>query len=85
MYTVRLQIDLDKVCNKYPQKDKKAIFAAIKGLEINPRPIGAIKLSGRDGYRLRVGDYRIVYCIQDRELLILIVDLDHRADIYKKR
>lgn len=85
MYKVRLEVDLAKVCRKFPQKDKEAIFKAIKSLEINPRPNGAIKLAGRDGYRMRVGDYRIIYHIKDRELLVLVVDIDGRADIYKKR
>ncbi|MCE5317347.1 MAG: type II toxin-antitoxin system RelE/ParE family toxin [Parachlamydia sp.] len=85
MYNVRLEVDLAKICKKFPLKDKEAIFEAIKSLEINPRPNGVIKLAGRDGYRMRVGDYRIIYHIKDRELLVLVVDIDGRADIYKKR
>lgn len=84
MYKVRLEIDLYKICKKYPQKDKEAIFEALKSLETNPRPNGAIKLSGREGYRIRVGNYRIVYHIQDKELLVLVIALDNRADVYRK-
>lgn len=85
MYTVRLEVNLAKSCRKYPQKDRLAIFAALKDLETNPRPNGVTKLSGREGYRIRVGNYRIIYLIQDKELLVIVIDLDNRADIYKKR
>lgn len=85
MYKVRLEVNLDKVCKKFPQKDKKAILEILQSLEHNPRPIGAIKLTGRDGYRVRAGDYRIIYQIKDKELLVLVIDIDNRADIYKKR
>lgn len=83
-YIVKLEINLNKICKKYSLKDRQAIFEAIKNLEIDPRPNGAIKLSGREGYRIRVGDYRIVYQIKDKELLVLVIDLDTRADIHKK-
>lgn len=85
MYEVRLEINLEKICKKYPQKDKEVIFEILKSLELNPRPMGAIKLSGREGYRIRVGNYRIIYQIKDQELLVLVIDLDTRADVYKKR
>ncbi len=65
MYTVKLEINLTKICKKYSLKDKEAIFKALKALELDPRPIGAIKFSGRDGYRIRVGDYRIIYHIKE--------------------
>lgn len=85
MYKIKLAVNLDKICKKYPLKDKKMIVEVLESLEENPRPIGAIKLSGRDGYRIRVGDYRIIYHIKDKELLVLVIDIDSRADIYKKR
>ena len=51
-------------------------------LENNPRPIGYLKLKGRDAYRIRVADYRIIYEIFDDILLIDIINLGHRKDIY---
>jgi mRNA interferase RelE/StbE len=48
----------------------------------NPRPNGCKKLKGRDGYRIRVSDYRIIYEIQDNVLLVDVIDLGHRKDIY---
>lgn len=84
MYKVRLGLNLDKICSKYPHNDKKAIYEAIKDLGTNPRPMGSKKLSGRDGYRIRVGNYRIIYQIKDEELLVLVIDLDNRSNIYRK-
>jgi len=55
---------------------------AIYKLAENPRPQGCKKLKGRDGYRIRVGNYRIIYDIFDAELLVDIIALGHRKDIY---
>ena len=58
------------------------IKQAIINLEKEPRPTGYIKLKGRDAYRIRVADYRIIYEIFDDMLLIDIINLGHRKDIY---
>lgn len=56
----------------------------IDGLAENPRPQGIKKLAGEeDLYRLRVGDYRIIYQIQEKRLLVLVVGVGHRADVYR--
>mgnify|MGYP001146854820 CR=1 FL=1 len=49
----------------------------------DPRPPAARKLQGRDGYRVRVGDYRILYTIDDGVLLVVIVTVGHRRDVYR--
>ncbi|MEP6803906.1 MAG: type II toxin-antitoxin system RelE/ParE family toxin [Flavobacterium sp.] len=49
----------------------------------DPRPNGCKKLKGRSGYRIRIGDYRVIYEIFDGDLLIDVVDLGHRKDIYE--
>lgn len=86
MYTLKYAIDVDKTCKKYPRRDKEAIVVALEKLRDNPRPDGVVKLSGnREGYRLRVGDYRIIYRIQDKELIVLVIDIENRATVYKKR
>ena len=59
------------------------IKAAIYSLANDPRPQGYKKLKGRDGYRIRVADYRIIYDIIDNELLVDVIDLGHRKDIYE--
>jgi mRNA interferase RelE/StbE len=70
---------LKKVSEPYYSKIKIQILK----LAENPRPQGYEKLKGRDGYRIRVGDYRIIYDIFDDELMIDVVALGHRRDIYK--
>jgi len=56
----------------------------IDALAENPRPPGSLKLQGNDElYRVRVGDYRIIYQIQDRVLLVLVVEIGNRRDIYR--
>jgi mRNA interferase RelE/StbE len=57
---------------------------AIALLASNPRPPGAKKLRTRDAYRVRVGDYRIIYTIEDDVLLIVVLALGHRQGIYGK-
>jgi mRNA interferase RelE/StbE len=59
------------------------VITAIRKLAINPRPAGVKKLAGREAWRIRVGDYRIIYEINDVELTILVVDLGHRHEIYR--
>jgi mRNA interferase RelE/StbE len=58
------------------------IFDAINNLGYDPSPFGYIKLKGRDGYRIRAGNYRVIYDIFDSELLIDIIELGNRKDIY---
>lgn len=63
---------------------RKRIVAKIDALQSDPRPTGCKKLQGeRDVYRIRIGDYRVVYQIRDKELLILIVRVGHRGEIYR--
>lgn len=59
-------------------------MAAIDDLAINPRAAGAAKLAGRDDFRIRVGDYRIVYAVDDRNLLVVIARIAHRRDVYRR-
>ena len=59
------------------------IQGAISLLAKDPRPPASRPLRGRDGYRLRVGDYRIIYTIDDRVLLIVVVTFGHRRDVYQ--
>jgi mRNA interferase RelE/StbE len=61
------------------------IISEINSLIENPRPVGAVKLTGSDNlFRVRIGDYRIIYAIEDDLLVILIVEVGHRREIYRK-
>jgi mRNA interferase RelE/StbE len=70
---------LEKINEPYFSNIKKAIYNLVD----NPRPPGCKKLQGRDSYRIRVGDYRIIYNIFDKELVVDVVALGHRKDIYQ--
>jgi mRNA interferase RelE/StbE len=65
------------------KKDRQRIVAAIRGLADDPRPSGCRKLSGRDKYRIRCSDYRVVYSVQDVILVVTIVRVGHRSDVYR--
>ena len=63
---------------------RERIRAAIDGLAENPRPSGAVKLAGRDDYRVRVGDYRIVYAVDGAERLVVVARIAHRREVYRR-
>lgn len=65
-----------------PDKDLSSILKCIEILSKNPRKNGSKKLTGQDRYRYRVGKYRIIYSIEDDELIILIIKVGHRKSIY---
>lgn len=68
------------------EKLQGRIFAAIEALEEEPRPSGVTKLSGSDDqYRVRVGDFRIIYQVQDAVLVVVVVKVGNRREVYKKR
>jgi mRNA interferase RelE/StbE len=67
------------------KKDAGRIVQAIEGLSLDPRPNGCKKLKGTEGYRIRIGDYRVVYSIEDSRLLISVVKIGNRKDIYEKK
>lgn len=62
---------------------RERIIKAIRLLAEEPRPSGSKKLSGRLAWRVRVGDYRVIYEIHDGRLLILVVEVGHRRDVYR--
>ncbi|QOX79494.1 type II toxin-antitoxin system RelE/ParE family toxin [Trichlorobacter lovleyi] len=63
--------------------DLKRIMERISALSENPRPAGSEKLVGQDRYRVRQGNYRIVYSIQDTELTVWVVKVGHRKEVYR--
>jgi mRNA interferase RelE/StbE len=71
--------DLDRI----PKKDLQRIIRRIRLLKENPRPPGCEKLSARERYRIRQGKYRIVYSIQDDQLIVWVVKISHRRDVYR--
>lgn len=62
----------------------RRLNSAIKGLAEEPRPHGAIKLSGADAWRIRAGDYRVVYTITDAVRVVTVTRIGHRRDVYER-
>lgn len=83
VYKISLTTTAQKQLDKLPDNIALPIIEAIKNLSNNPRPNGCKKLKGRNGYRIRKGDYRIIYDIFDRELLVDVIALGHRREIYE--
>ncbi len=82
MYQVIIRKSALKVLDKIPDPDYTKIKKAIAALVQDPRPIGYIKLHGRSGYRIRQGNYRIIYEIVRDMLIVEVIAIGHRQDIY---
>lgn len=83
-YKVEFTRSAEKELRKIDKSKVAAIYGEIERLEFNPRPYGVKKLVGADRtYRIRVGNYRIVYEIEDDVLLVLIIRIAHRKDVYR--
>jgi mRNA interferase RelE/StbE len=82
-YTVVVTDKVRKILLRLPELIAEKIEKNLLRLEENPRPTGCKKLKGRSGYRIRVGDYRIIYEIEDNILRVIVIDLGHRKDIYR--
>lgn len=81
-YSIYLKKSAIKALEKIDEPYYSNIKEAIYNLSSNPRPSGCKKLKGRDGYRIRVGNYRIIYDIFDSTLIIEVVNIGHRKNIY---
>lgn len=83
-YEIEISNSAEKTLAKIPKKDRMRILEKIDALEIEPQASGSIKLQGhKDLYRIRSGDYRIVYSIKKDRLIVLIVEIGHRREIYR--
>ena len=82
-YSVQLTRKAEKQIDKIPDEDVGKILSALSDLAYNPRPRGSRKLKARGAYRIRQGNYRIIYEIFDKLLVIDVIAIGHRKDIYK--
>jgi mRNA interferase RelE/StbE len=81
-YTVSLTKRAEKQLDKLSENVATPILRAIGALADNPRPHGYKKLKGRDGYRIRIGNYRVIYAIIDRILVVEVINIGDRKNIY---
>lgn len=84
-FEVRFKRSVAKDFRRIPGKDVKRILERIDALRLDPRPPGCEKLSAAERYRVRQDNYRILYEIRDRELVVTVVKVGHRRDVYRKR
>jgi mRNA interferase RelE/StbE len=66
-----------------PNQDVPRLLERIDALRDEPRPHGSVKLSGREYYRVRQGNYRISYEIQDAQLVVIVIKVGHRREVYR--
>ncbi len=83
-YTVALAPRAVRELERLPLRIRKRIATAIDGLADAPMPVGAKKLQGPDGFwRIRVGDYRVIYDVRHKSVLVLVIRIGHRRDVYR--
>lgn len=83
-YKIVIKQSVAKDLRPIPNKDVKRILHRIEKLAQDPRPSGSEKLSGEEKYRVRQGNYRILYRIEDEIVTVFIVKIGHRRDIYQR-
>lgn len=82
-YSLRIKRSAEKELRAVPKKDLPRVIERIQSLAVNPRAPGHQKLSGNDQYRIRQGDYRILYTINDPDRVVEIVKIGHRREVYR--
>lgn len=84
-YQIHYAPRASRVIEALSREFQRRVIARIESLAKNPRPSGALKLAGEDTWRVRVGTYRVIYSIIDKQLVVLIVDVGHRREVYRNR
>jgi mRNA interferase RelE/StbE len=82
-YELVFRKSVAKDLRAFPKQEVKRVMQRIRSLADDPRPAGCEKLSGQERYRVRQGAYRIIYEIEDSRLIVLIVKVGHRRDVYR--
>lgn len=82
-YKILIKPSAAKELEVVPKLDCQRITERILSLSENPRPIGAVKMTGMDRCRIRQGDYRILYEIHDREVVVIVVKVGNRREVYR--
>jgi len=82
-HAVEILRSAQKQLSRLEKRAQERSIFAILALANNPRPDGCRKLTGRSAWRIRIGDYRVIYEIEDDRLRILVVSVGHRKEIYR--
>ena len=83
MYQIELRRRAQRALDKLPKTDFQAVVEAMKGLAQTPRPRSVEKVKSTGLWRIRQGDYRIIYAIDDNQQLVTVVRIGHRREIYR--
>ena len=83
-YSVEIKRSAVKELESIPAKDRRRVVTKIQSLVGSPRPAGCEKLSGQDRYRIRQGNYRILYTIEDDALVVTVMKIGDRRDVYRE-
>ena len=83
-YRVRIEKRASKALEKTDVVIRKRIVEVIRSLADNPRPRGIKKMKNREGWRVRIGDYRVIYGIDDERSLVSVAKIGHRREVYRE-
>ncbi|HEY0734429.1 MAG TPA: type II toxin-antitoxin system RelE/ParE family toxin [Herpetosiphonaceae bacterium] len=83
MYSVKITRNAQKELGRLPTSDYERVLTAIQALAAAPRPRGCKKLEDSDFWRIRIGQYRVIYEIRDKELIVVVIKLGNRRDVYR--
>ena len=83
MHQIELRRRAQRVLDRLPKSDFQAVVGAIKELALTPRPRGVEKVKSVGLWRIRQGDYRIIYGIDDNQQLVIVVRIGHRKEVYR--
>ena len=82
-YSVFILPRAKKEFSALPKPEYEKVKQAMLALDTNPRPANCSKLTGRDGWRIRVGNYRLIYTIDDKARIVTVLHIGHRRDVYR--
>jgi len=83
VYSVIVTRPAQRAIDRLPPQQATRVFAALRALATDPRPGGCAKLANSEDWRIRVGDYRIIYQINDKELVVTVIAVGHCRDVYR--
>ena len=84
-YSVVIKKSAERELRGLPKEDLRRVVDRIRALAGDPRPLGNEKITGQERYRIRQGDYRIVYAVDDEGRTVEIVKIGHRREVYRKK
>lgn len=82
-YKLLIKPSAAKELEALPKRDRGRIVTKIRSLSVEPRPPGCEKLSAHDVYRVRRGNYRVLYTVQDADLMVVVIAIGHRREVYR--